>query len=337
MVQELVPADAAGVMFTANPLNGRREQVVINAAWGLGEAVVSGTVTPDTITVDKRTGAMRPAPDRRQEGHDRADGRRHAANGLFPLLFKRSRCSLQRRRARTGPPGAQVEELYGRPMDIEWALSGGRFALVQARPITSLPEPPLDWTSPNPKALLTRMSFAEFVPDPVSPLFATLGVPIARDASLALMGEFMGRDDPNTYIFSVVNDYIYIGMVLDLKMVWAMLVQLMGGVVQKMLKTSQARWTAEREKYRAVVEKWQKKELAAFSPAELLTAAKEIFTSTAEYYTVAQSRADPIGLWQRTVLQPFLPGAGQAQARPGGVDLPAGSRQLSAAGREIAL
>lgn len=53
VIQELVPADAAGILFTANPLSGARDQVVINAAWGLGEAVVSGKVNPDTIVVDK--------------------------------------------------------------------------------------------------------------------------------------------------------------------------------------------------------------------------------------------------------------------------------------------
>jgi pyruvate,water dikinase len=51
VVQELVVADAAGIMFTANPINGNRDELVINAAWGLGEAVVSGAVPPDTITV----------------------------------------------------------------------------------------------------------------------------------------------------------------------------------------------------------------------------------------------------------------------------------------------
>ncbi len=178
-------------------------------------------------------------------------------------------------------------------MDIEWALAGGQFALVQARPITSLPEAPLDWTSPNPKAFLTRMSFAEFVPDPVSPLFATLALPIAQKTSLEMMGEYLGRDDPDAYIFSVVNDYLYIGMVLDLKMVWAMVARLMGGVVQKMLKTSQVRWIAIDAKYRGMVEKWQKKELASYSPLELVEAAKEIFGCTAEYYTVAQSGPIP--------------------------------------------
>src|SRR6266700_3529016 len=58
VVQELVPADAAGILFTANPLTGARDQVMINAAWGLGEAIVGGQVTPDTVVVEKATGAI---------------------------------------------------------------------------------------------------------------------------------------------------------------------------------------------------------------------------------------------------------------------------------------
>jgi pyruvate,water dikinase len=58
VTQELVPADAAGVLFTAHPLTGARDQVVINAAWRLGEAIVGGQVTPDMITVDKASGRI---------------------------------------------------------------------------------------------------------------------------------------------------------------------------------------------------------------------------------------------------------------------------------------
>ena len=58
VVQLLVPAEAAGILFTANPVTGRRDQAVISAAWGLGEAVVGGMVTPDALTVDKASGAV---------------------------------------------------------------------------------------------------------------------------------------------------------------------------------------------------------------------------------------------------------------------------------------
>lgn len=53
VIQELVPAEAAGILFTANPLTGKRDQVMINAAWGLGEAIVSGQVTADTTLIEK--------------------------------------------------------------------------------------------------------------------------------------------------------------------------------------------------------------------------------------------------------------------------------------------
>jgi phosphoenolpyruvate synthase/pyruvate phosphate dikinase len=55
VVQILVPADVAGVLFTANPISGRRDEMVVNASFGLGEAVVSGQVTPDTYVLDKTT------------------------------------------------------------------------------------------------------------------------------------------------------------------------------------------------------------------------------------------------------------------------------------------
>ena len=58
VVQQLVPADAAGVLFTANPVTGQRDQLLINATWGLGEAIVSGQVTPDTVVVEKSTGTI---------------------------------------------------------------------------------------------------------------------------------------------------------------------------------------------------------------------------------------------------------------------------------------
>ena len=72
VVQELVAADAAGVMFTANPVNGKRGEVVINATWGLGEALVSGAVTPDTLTVEKASGRVLARMTANQASHDRA-------------------------------------------------------------------------------------------------------------------------------------------------------------------------------------------------------------------------------------------------------------------------
>ncbi|MGN7250562.1 PEP/pyruvate-binding domain-containing protein [Arthrobacter sp. SAFR-014] len=152
VVQEMVDADVAGVMFTANPLTGRRRETVIDAAPGLGEALVSGAVNPDQFTVDAATGAIlqrslgdkraeiRPVPGggtrqlRRQDGA-RQDGQQ---DGQQACLTDEQVRSLAR-------AGGRVEELYGEPQDVEWAIAAdGGIRVVQSRPITTLfplPEP----------------------------------------------------------------------------------------------------------------------------------------------------------------------------------------------------
>jgi len=137
VVQELVPADAAGILFTANPLTGTRDEVMINAASGLGEAIVGGQVTPDTVVVEKVSGAITKQeisekdvmtvrdPEGTHEEPVPADRRTQA------VLSPAQAAELAR-------IGVQIEDLYGQPMDIEWALHDGRFNIVQARPITRL-------------------------------------------------------------------------------------------------------------------------------------------------------------------------------------------------------
>ena len=119
----------------------RRDEMVINAAWGLGEAVVGGVVTPDTLTVDKADGKIirRETADKqvmtvRTEG---GTAEQPVPDGLknIPVLSDEQAAELARL-------GMQIEDLYGMPMDIEWALADGEFTIVQARPMTALPEAP---------------------------------------------------------------------------------------------------------------------------------------------------------------------------------------------------
>jgi pyruvate,water dikinase len=83
--------------------------------------------------------------------------------------------------------GVQIEKLYGMPMDIEWTLADGEVAIVQARPITALPltaaAPEEEWPLPDPKGRYMRASIVDLMPDPLSPLFATMGIG-AYNASL---------------------------------------------------------------------------------------------------------------------------------------------------------
>lgn len=92
--------------------------------------------------------------------------------------------------------GMQIEALYGVPVDVEWTLCDGKLAIVQARPITTLPErqpsPLSEWPLPEPKGKYLRGSIVELLPDPLTPLFATLGREIINARTGALITDMAG-------------------------------------------------------------------------------------------------------------------------------------------------
>ncbi len=138
VVQSLIPAQAAGVLFTANPLNGRRDQMVIDGSWGLGEAVVSGQVTPDHWVVVAASGESIESSISRKlvwtVGHA---GRTETMP--IPSELQEQPCLDADQIKALVAMGRQVADHYGCPQDIEWAFSGdGRLFLLQTRPVTSL-------------------------------------------------------------------------------------------------------------------------------------------------------------------------------------------------------
>jgi pyruvate,water dikinase len=141
VVQRMVDADRAGVLFTADPASGDRGRIVIEAARGLGEVVVSGQVEPDTYVVDKEGPRLLQAHVGRQ-GHQvvRGPDGRNVTVALDPALAG-SRVLDDAEVERLARLGRQVEQHYGTPQDIEWAIADGAVSLVQTRPITTLGEP----------------------------------------------------------------------------------------------------------------------------------------------------------------------------------------------------
>jgi rifampicin phosphotransferase len=153
LVQVMVPADAAGVAFTANPLTGDRDEVVITAVPGLGERLVAGQATGDQWIV-------RHAHARRTRSTEQAISADQA--GQIATLARRVHAHL------------------GSPQDLEWAIttdptdtSGteGGLWLLQARPMTALPDP-VDWTPPAPGYWMRNLRLGEWLPEPMTPLFA---------------------------------------------------------------------------------------------------------------------------------------------------------------------
>src|SRR5215218_6511408 len=166
VVQQMVPAEVAGMLFTADPVSGRRDRSVINAAWGLGQAVVGGQVTPDTLVVDKASGRTisRETADKEVMTVYAEDGtgerRVPEARRRRPVLDDEASAELARY-------GARIEDYYGAPQDIEWALADGQFFILQARPITNLSPPPpgdVHWDPPVPGSAWWRRQVVENLP-----------------------------------------------------------------------------------------------------------------------------------------------------------------------------
>ncbi len=117
---EVADCCARGVAFSLNPLTNDFDEVLINASWGLGDALVTGEITPDTVVVDTVTGEI---VEQRlgDKGGDRPD----------------EPCLDNGRIADLKDTVKRIEALYGEPVDVEWAFAEGRLRILQARPITT--------------------------------------------------------------------------------------------------------------------------------------------------------------------------------------------------------
>jgi pyruvate,water dikinase len=134
VVQRMIEPDCAGVMFTKNPLNGANERV-IEASWGLGEAVVAGLVVPDNYAVDRHGQVLR-----RTRG-EKDIALRPAVEGgtveeTVPDDLVTALCLTDDMLARLHDLAARCESFFGPGLDIEWAFSGGRLYLLQCRAMT---------------------------------------------------------------------------------------------------------------------------------------------------------------------------------------------------------
>lgn len=138
VIQLMVDSEVAGVAFSANPLNGKLEQILISASYGLGETVVAGTVTPDSFVLAKKDlSLVERILGLKEKQLIKEPGGNNKLIDVPKALRERFSLSADQLKE-LGQLVCRVEEHYKIPMDIEWAFSQGKLYLLQARPITAL-------------------------------------------------------------------------------------------------------------------------------------------------------------------------------------------------------
>lgn len=198
VVQVMARADAAGVMFTVNPITGADDEMVINATWGLGEALVAGRVTPDAITASKADGRIKQV-----DLGEKALMTALTATGVHEVPVDETRRSQQAIDAvevvELVKLGRALEELFGQPQDVEWAVAGGKVILLQSRPVTTTAIktgppgdddwPTLDGYPVQPFDFWTQQDLGERWPDPITPLSWSIWEPMTQESTDAMLAK----------------------------------------------------------------------------------------------------------------------------------------------------
>ena len=209
VVQVMVPSEVSGILFTANPATGERSEIVVNASFGLGEAVVSGQVTPDTYIVDRDTLRAKDTiigPKAQQIVADGSQGTRLADVDAASRGQSSLTDDMLRQLSKTA---IDIEKLCDDvPQDIEWAVVGKDLHLLQSRPVTNLPVQPIAvvWEPPPPARILYRRQIVENMPDPICPLFEELYLTEGLEAPRRGKPSIMPGGGPH---FVTCNGYAY--------------------------------------------------------------------------------------------------------------------------------
>jgi pyruvate,water dikinase len=203
VVQQLVPAEAAGVLFTRDPLDAEGKRMLAEASWGLGEVVVSGRVQPDRFTLDRATGAVLDRKLGSKAVRVTAKGEEHV-----PPEQQRQFCLGDGQLSQLAELGRKVEAFYGDARDVEWAFANGGFHLLQARPITVAGAAEREQVrqaviaelkaKADPRGTAwVRYNLSEVLPEPTPMTWAVVQRLLAADGGFGAMNRDLGaKPDP---------------------------------------------------------------------------------------------------------------------------------------------
>ncbi|GAA1391534.1 PEP/pyruvate-binding domain-containing protein [Luteococcus peritonei] len=293
VVQKLVPAEASGVMFTASPTTGSPDEVVIQAAFGLGESVVQGGAA-DTLVVREREVVQRETADKHSQSVV-AEGQGVTSQQL-PRARRREGVLDDSAAVELAELGRRVEGHFGCPQDIEWVRTDGVFVLVQSRPVTVLAGEvgpvPEDWPVDDEKAMYVRASIVEQMPDPLSPLFADMVRPAVAESLREVLATYF--DDttlqPGDMDLPTINGYAYYrysreGMLRLLKKS----PQAIAAVAGRSEYNGEKLWNQAHPHYAALVHEWESNTLDHLSSQELLDGVQELLDAGCRYYSSVQA------------------------------------------------
>ncbi|ELY91271.1 phosphoenolpyruvate synthase [Natrinema altunense] len=139
VVQQMVDAEKSGVMFTSHPSTGD-PTMIIEAAWGLGEAVVSGAVSPDNYVIDRKDRSMDVTVAEKKVKHEKDEATGQTVEREVPEDKRTQRVISDDEIDSLMDLGERVEDHYDEPQDVEWAIVGGDVYMLQSRPITTIDE-----------------------------------------------------------------------------------------------------------------------------------------------------------------------------------------------------
>lgn len=287
IVQQQIDSETSGVAFSQNPQNGRRDEVMINANYGLGETVVSGHVTPDLYLVrDSELIEVKVADKHVSIVLEEGGGTKAVENERHDL-----KCLSDEEILQVESLVRKVEKYYKKPMDIEWAFEHGKLYLLQARPITTVMIY-FNWDveSLGRGTMYAHAGIAESMPSPLCPLYADFAAIHVPSTLVKLMERLLGEGKAEMMRdtrFITVNGYGYYGMKANLRMLWPFVRR--AGLLKKLL-SDHPYWVEEEElpKIRRRLLELEKRDLETVDGNELVEMAHELNEMICRYYTYCQ-------------------------------------------------
>jgi pyruvate,water dikinase len=284
LVQAMVDARSAGVAFTAHPVTGARDQVVVTAVAGVGESLVSGEQTGEewTISSTDQPRCTRPAPD-----------------GVHILD--------QSHAGQVAAMAARVAAHYKHPQDIEWAIdTSGTLWLLQARPMTALPEPAA-FSAPGPGLWMRNFRLGEWLPEAVTPLFGSWLLPELEAGYLDGMHSCIGVRVP--FRWALVHDWYYTATPIpSLRLLGRVLTQGRGRAVttlwHALIRVGRDPVTADRTVLNGLYDRWRDEQLPRYRQLVALAESEIPGASAARVAQLATQIAREAGqyLWYLAVV-----------------------------------